>query len=147
MHFQKTKPRVLTAADFVDAQTELNSRISRCIGHYENEHVATGHCRKFYLRCSIPTISALMCSRPNEVFSEAHKYCVPKGSLAMCEVKRVSSMRTISFNPKKGDDSLEEELPMKDTVFRGDGHKPCVNRPDGFYRDDTDCSRVLQVSI
>lgn len=124
---------------------ELNDRISRCVGRYEGEHVAAGLCRKYYLRCTAPTISVLMCSHMGEVFSEAMKQCVPKIGLGECDIKRAVRSRMISFSPEKNASKSTEPVIAEQNVIQGDITSFCLEKADGFYRDPKDCSRVLQV--
>ncbi|KAI6183531.1 hypothetical protein M3Y97_00498800 [Aphelenchoides bicaudatus] len=138
------KSKVLTAGDFLDAQVELNERITRCIGRYEGDNVAAGLCRKHYLRCTAPTISIFMCSHPNEVFSEAAKQCVPKAGLGECDIKRTLRSRVINFSPGKNVNETQAPVEEGNDVFKGDATDFCLNRPDGFYADSKNCSRVLQ---
>jgi len=126
--------RTLTAADFAKSVSMTNNRISRCIGHKVGENVAAGLCKKFYLRCS-PSITVMMCSQFNEVFSEAKKTCVHNSELTECEVIRTIESNAIGLSQKsKGSEYGAIEDPQK---F-------CQTRVDGFYQDSKNCSRIIQ---
>jgi len=133
---QKTRPiaRTLTAADFSEYAHMTNDRISRCIGRKEGENVAAGSCKKFYLRCA-SIINVMMCSQLNEVFSEAKKTCVPKTESSECNLLREIDSQKIVFS-KKSDEP-------EDNVIE-DPQEFCYDRPDGFYQDNKNCSRVIQ---